>query len=237
MNKYLLFLLVCIPLFSFSQSKQTYYYKLTKIIKNGIPNTNVNGWQFITISKNSCYDSDKNGISVGNGTLYRTNDDSTLKIYSGECYYGNALYKFKSDYSVLNIEINRSLVYVYKRDTPPSGRVTCSLIKKRKSSSSPVPTHIPPTNQQINVGTTNSYDNKTITPNNQRQKTKVRNKCHYCNGTGERIQHESCRVPTFGLDGPRVYCSKCNQSWNPGTVHAHHYCNYCKGQGYTEYEY
>lgn len=82
----------------------------------------------------------------------------------------------------------------------------------------------------------NPYESSTI-ENTPRQKTKVRNKCHYCNGTGERIQHESCRVPTFGLDGPRVYCSKCNQSWNPGTVHAHHYCNYCNGRGYTEYEY
>lgn len=79
----------------------------------------------------------------------------------------------------------------------------------------------------------NPYESSTI-ENTPRQKTKVRNDCRYCED-GEIIQHDY--VPTFGVDGPRVYCSKCNQSWSPGTVHAHHQCNYCNGRGYTEYEY
>lgn len=81
----------------------------------------------------------------------------------------------------------------------------------------------------------NPYESSTI-ENTPRQKTKVRNDCPYCEN-GERIQHEPGRAATFGIDGPRVYCSKCNQSWSAGTVHAHHRCEYCNGQGYTEYEY
>ena len=81
----------------------------------------------------------------------------------------------------------------------------------------------------------NTYESNTI-DNASRQKTKVRNDCPYCED-GEIIQHEPGRVATFGVDGPRVYCSKCNQSWSPGTVHAHHQCRHCNGQGYTEYEY
>ena len=81
----------------------------------------------------------------------------------------------------------------------------------------------------------NPYESSTI-ENTPRQKTKVRNDCRYCEN-GEIIQHEPGRAATFGVDGPRVYCSKCNQSWSAGTVHAHNPCNYCKGRGYTEYEY
>ena len=81
----------------------------------------------------------------------------------------------------------------------------------------------------------NTYESNTI-DNAPRQKTKVRNDCPYCED-GEIIQHEPGRAATFGVDGPRVYCSKCNQSWSYGTVHAHNPCNYCKGRGYTEYEY
>ncbi len=66
-------------------------------------------------------------------------------------------------------------------------------------------------------------------------KTKVSKNCPYCNGKGETIQHEY--VSTFGLDGPRVHCNICNQSWSHGTVHAHHRCNHCNGTGRYDYEY
>ena len=114
---------------------------------------------------------------------------------------------------------------------PPSNVNTCSLIKRKKNSSSSTigtPAFAYPT--QINNNTNFIND-----ANTSRQKTKVRRICAYCSGKGERIQHEY--VSTFGLDGPRVHCNICNQSWSYGTVHAHHKCNHCNGTGYYEYEY
>lgn len=86
-------------------------------------------------------------------------------------------------------------------------------------------------NSNIYGNTNSNYS----TDDTARQKTKVRKKCAYCSGKGERIQHEY--VSKFGLDGPRVYCNICKQSWSYGTVHAHHKCNHCNGTGYYEYDY
>lgn len=84
--------------------------------------------------------------------------------------------------------------------------------------------------QNVNV---NSNSNPISQPQLS-QKTVVQNKCPYCKN-GEIIQHEF--ASTLGVDGPRVYCNKCNQSWNYGTIHTHHQCQHCGGRGYTEYEY
>ena len=239
MNKILLLTItmLCIGTTN-AQTNETYYYKLIKIIEKDRENTSVTGGQFITFTKYTCYDSDNNGQSVNNGIMYlKSGNKSDLKTYSGKCYYGNAVYKFKSDYSVLNIEINSSLIYVYKKTPPPSNQITSSLIKKRSSSNSYSETQMYSNSNPSTFG--NSYleynNNSTTTTNTSREKTKVRKKCAYCSGKGEWIQHEY--VSTFGLDGPRVHCNVCNQSWNYGTVHAHHKCNHCNGTGYYEYEY
>lgn len=76
-----------------------------------------------------------------------------------------------------------------------------------------------------------SFDNSSSSSSSS--STTIQKKCPYCNGTGETIQHES--VATFGLDGPKTYCAKCNQSWSYGTVHAHHTCGHCNGTGYNTY--
>lgn len=219
---------------------QTYYYALTKKIEDGNYYTNTAGGQFITFDKNNCFDSDKYGVTVKNGTLtLYENYGGPFKNYIGNSYFGNVIYRFKTDLSTLNIIVNRNLIYVYKRTTPPSGVTTCTLIKSKSSSSSSsgttsgyiaTPTYNDGWN---NTQPSSTYESTTPTPT-PRQKTKVRNKCPYCTN-GERIPHES--VSTFGVDGPRVYCSICNKYFSYGTVHAHHKCNYCDGKGYTEYEY
>ena len=50
-------------------AQKTYYYKLTKRVKDGVPYTNVSGGQFITFIDKACYESDKNGFSVEHGRL------------------------------------------------------------------------------------------------------------------------------------------------------------------------
>lgn len=217
-------------------SQDTYYYKFTKKIKDGIEYTNTAGGQFISFIKGECYDSDKYGIPVGNGklTLEKLNNNS-FKNYFGNSYFGKVVYRFKPDLSVLNIIVSNNLVYVYKRTIAPNGIETCSLIRNKGSrvNSSSSSTAIRSYNGGFNSST--SYMVSPNGSNSSRHKTKVTKKCAYCGGKGERIQHEY--VSTFGQSGSRVYCSKCNQSWNYGTVHAHHRCNHCKGTGVYEYEY
>lgn len=220
-----------------AMGQTTIYYKFTKKIQNGIEYTNTAGGQFISFLNGTCYDSDKWGISVGNGHLvFEEQYSNSSKTYIGNSYFGKVVYRFKNDLSLLNIIVSENLVYVYKRTTAPSNQTTCSLIRKKNRSKTSADQS---SQRSVNIDTydnlgvnLNALDNNT---NTSRQKTKVRKQCAYCSGKGERIQHEY--VSTFGLDGPRVYCRICNQSWSYGTVHVHHKCNHCNGSGYYEYEY
>lgn len=78
-----------------------------------------------------------------------------------------------------------------------------------------------------------SYGSSYDSSSSSSSSTTIQKTCPYCSGKGETIQHES--VATFGLDGPKTYCAKCNQSWSYGTVHAHHTCRHCDGTGYKTY--
>lgn len=225
-------LLLCLLCVTFSIAQETYYYSFVKATE---PDSKTKGGQFVTFSQNSCYDSDKDGYTVNNGILKLDNYTNGIYTYRGESFWGDAIYKFNSDKSYLNIIVHNNK-YIYKRTPAPSGTMTCSLIlnKNTNQNSSGQPIYIPANNYAVeyNIGTYNPQNN---TSNSANQKTKARKDCAYCSGKGEIIQHEY--VATYGTNGARVYCSKCNQSWNHGTVHAHHRCNHCNGKGYYEYEY
>ena len=215
----------------------TYYYKLTKKIHNNVEYTNTGGGQFISFIDDICYDSDKFGTNVENGILKFDKRYSNIsKTYIGNSYFGNTVYRFNSDMSILNIIINKSIIYVYRRATPPQNQITSSLVRKEKEDNS----YSNQQNHTITYSVDDNYFNNNSnsiknTDINQKQKTKVRKECAYCSGKRELIQHEY--VSTFGITGPRVHCSICNKSWNYGTVHHHHRCNHCNGTGYYEYEY
>lgn len=231
-NKIIVLLVCSLGLNSVIQAQTVHYYQLTKTKINGIVSPQNNGGQFICIYDDFCFDCDKNGKGVGNGQLHLKNRGEYI-TYFGESYFGKgSYYKFNQSFSNLNIITSNGDIYAYKRAYPPSNVKTCSLIKRQRNSPSSIietPTLSEPT--QININTNSINDAN----NTSRQKTKVRKRCAYCNGKGERIQHEY--ISTFGLDGPRVNCNICNQSWVYGTVHAHHRCNHCNGTGYYEYEY
>lgn len=135
MNKSVLSIVLCL-LFGYASHAQTYYYKLTKTIINGQQNTNVSGGQFVTFDGKKCFESDKYGKNVGNGSLaYDAEYSKVNETYWGSCYYSkNAYFKFNSDRSLLNIDTNSGKIYVYKRTTPPTGVTTCSLIHEKKQS-------------------------------------------------------------------------------------------------------
>lgn len=120
------------------KSQTTYYYGLTKKIIDGKVSMSISGGQFISFLNEICYESNKNSIGVGHGTLKlnKSYSDSRFKFYMGNSYWGDAAtFKFKSDLSVLNVVLENGDVYVYKRQTAPSSVTTCSLIRKRGSSS------------------------------------------------------------------------------------------------------
>jgi len=195
--------IILVLLFGHECHAQTYYYKLTKTIIDGQQNTNVNGGQFITFDGKKCFESDKNGKNVGNGSLaYDVEYSKVNETYWGSCYYSkNAYFKFNSDRSLLNIDTNAGKIYVYKRTTPPAGVTTCSLIHEKKQSGGnssgtviieqpgrqPVPMqvwvpcavcgHNPGVCQTcVGMGTTAS-GHKCISCN-------YTGKCHFCNGAG-----------------------------------------------------
>lgn len=108
-------------------------FALKKQVVNGIVNNKNSEWLFLSISGGICYDSDKKGFTVNNGSLKKKSQNGEFTVYEGESYHGYCSYRIKNDYSKLNvIDIANNVVYVYERSIPPSGVVTCSRIKEKK---------------------------------------------------------------------------------------------------------
>lgn len=216
--------------------QDTFYYKLTKKIQKGIAYTNTAGGQFVTFWGNKCYDSDKYGISVGNGELSYDKQYSTAntKTYVGNSYFGNVIYRFKSDLSVLNVEVNSSLIYVYKRQAAPSSVKTCSLIRKKENSSSCSEGYIP-MNSVPAYGGTYSGTGTTTSPvrnqnSTQKQQQPVKHTCSLCHGA-KRIVRDTY-TPLYGTEDYRIRCNECGEYFMRSTGHTHITCPQCHGKGY-----
>ena len=208
MNRILLILcLVCFRIDVFAQ-KQTYYFKLDKIVRGGIPNTRVSGGQFITFIGDICFESNKKGFSVGNGTLrLNTNSGNDYKTYEGKCYWGNdAEFRFKKDLSILNVVTDNGEIYVYKRTATPSGVNTCSLIRKKEDSS----------------GQKHSDNNKTtIVVEHHRDPIPVSEwvTCNICYGDGK---CHTLNCSNGWNYSSRTFCIGCGGDAK---------CHYCNGKG------
>lgn len=232
----LLLIMVALCNITHIYGQDTFYYKLTKKIQKGIAYTNTAGGQFITFSGNKCYDSDKYGISVGNGELSYDKQYSTAntKTYVGSSYFGNVLYRFKSDLSVLNVEVNSSLIYVYKRQVAPSSVTTCSLIRKKGSSGSNVNGYIPVYSGtsgyagSYNTTTINNTPCKNATTTNNRQPTK--HTCSLCHGQ-KRIVKDTYPA-LYGTTDYKVRCNECGGYFLRSMGHTHITCPQCHGRGY-----
>ncbi len=219
-------------LFCFTSIAQTtYYYKLTKKKVNGVISENVSGGQFITIIKDGCYESDKDGFSVNHGKIKYNRTENGYLIYLGPTYYGeNTMLLFKSDYSSFNIKTMDGNVYVYKRATPPAGVTTCSLIRKPAPTTTPssqpfippVPATTYPVTTYPQTTTTSSSSSSTSQPATTTTATRT---CARCHGSGREDRDDGV---CFGLD--TKYCNECNR-----TVSCSHYhvtCQLCHGKGY-----
>ena len=225
-----------------ASAQSTYYYKLTKKVKDGVPNTNVSGGQFITFTDKVCYESDKKGFSVEHGKLDYKYTESGIKTYIGGSYWGNhAVFLFKSDLSALNVKTEDGEVYVYKRADAPVSATTCSLIRKKTNENSayfpPVYPNYPvqpvyPVDGNTDQGGSNSFGTTIRTERDKPQKT--RHTCPLCNGTGKWERNDGS-IALYGGTDYKVRCSECGFEHFRSTNHRHVTCPQCHGRGYKEY--
>ena len=232
-----IFLALLINLFSSSIIKaQTHYYRLAKKVVNGTTSKSVSGGQFITFMADICYESNKNGIGVGHGTLQRKNNfsNSQFKVYMGKSYWDDeSTFKFTSDLATLNVVTESGDIYLYKQTTAPANATTCSLIRKSSSTGGggggvyPVQPNYPgggggynPGGGSYNGGSGSggsSSSNSSSSSSSSRRQHDLCNgtgKCKTCNGTGSMWKG-------YGQSG-KTRCPNCN-----GTGR----CSGCNGTG------
>ena len=215
--------LFVIVLVSHAQNLKTEYYQWTKTVyKNGTTKTmDGKSGQFVTRHKQVCYDSDKEGFTVYNGSLTLKEKQGNTYLYVGPSYYGTSTsYTFFDDKGILNIKDNEGNVYVYKRTTAPSGRKTSSLIASKRNSgsggsSSGSAVYVPP----VSAGSSSSGSSSP---------TKTRKTCAVCNGTGRVVKGSMASIGKY-----KKYCAECGREVD--SSHYHGMCTGCNGRGYTEY--
>ena len=227
-------LMLLVPLLLSAQG--TRYYRLVKKVHNDVQSTNVSGGQFITFIDDICYESDKKGIGVGHGTLTRNENysTSTIKTYIGSSYWGkDAVFKFTSDLSVLNVVTEDGDVYLYKCTTAPANVTTCSLIRKNSSSgttsggySSGAVVNVP--SQPIYNGSSTTTTMPIKTTPEKKTPVKVWHECSLCRGKRTIVRESS--VSTFGQD-TQWYCNQCGRNVWRSSGHSHVTCSQCQGQG------
>lgn len=203
--------------FSCDAQKSTTYYKYVKSINlsnNAVNTSNGQQGQFITRDGDACYESDKYGNSVGNGSLKRTARNGNTVKYVGCSYYGsNSHFTFFDDNGVLNIEAMNH-VFVYKVSTPPQGVTTSSFISQGSSDYvAPVPT---PTNNYNYGGNSNSNSSNSY---NRGSATTVYDPCPRCSHSGRcPTCNGSGKVLAFGNKHAET-CSTCHGSGTCPTCH------------------
>lgn len=211
-----------------SKAQTTYYYKLTKTVKNGDTSTDVSGGQFITFNDKLCYESDKRANQVNNSRMDYKYTDNGIKVYSGKSYWGvNTTFFFTIDNSKLSVRTSGGDKYVYERCVAPSGATTCSLIRERESGGTYVPLPVYPiagnsggNNGGSSASGNNSNGNSGTSSTPHQPITKT---CGVCHGTGTcNICAGDGWVVVSGM-GKNHYCTACRN--HDGR------CSSCGGRG------
>lgn len=224
MNKILLFLLslgMLYPSFIEAQRLRIEYYQWTKTYDENGNSKTMDGksGQFVTRTQKVCYDSDKDGCTVKNGSLKLTDQQGNISKYVGPSYYGSpTTYTFYDDKGILNIQDKDGKVYVYKKTTAPQGCKTSSLIASKRNNNSAnsggnnsSAAYVPPVDvggSSSNSGSS-STKGKTFHPHACRQCC-GRGKCHVCNGDGlYQLSLKSGKTKCFSCNGTGI-CRQCN---------------------------
>lgn len=233
MNKFFLCLLLLIPQYLCGQ---TYYYKLTKKIVDGVTYTNTAGGQFITFSNNFCFESDNKGNTVGNGLMAYVETVNGSLIYNGSCYFGsNSKFKFNNDKSVLNIVPSNGVIYIYRRVPAPNNQYTCTLIKKVEKTNSSGDSNYSVNNNYpvFDNSLTNDYGNSTISsqqtsversPSKQWKTITREVDCRHCSHSGK---CKSCNGKGYFYNSFDI--SKIVDC--PNCYHKTGLCSFCQGKG------
>lgn len=208
---------------------QTRYYKLTKKVIKEVPSTNVSGGQFITFTKDGCYESDKEGYAVNSSTLKYKYTENGILIYSGKCYWGNGIFKFNNDKSRLNVVTGSGDIYVYAVATPPSSQTTCSLIRKVESGGNSGVTYADVPNWNNNQNTPINQGGSTVNPTKPERTPQKRwhnvTKTVDCNSCHRSGKCQTCNGKGWyqGVYGP-IDCPNC-YGYKTGK------CSHCQGNG------
>ena len=215
-----------------ASSQNVKYYQLIRTEKNGVSNKNVEGGLFITFVGNMCFESDKNGVGINHGTMQRNDgySNSQITVFDGSSYWGKqTTFKFNADRSGLNVIFDDGEIFIYRQTSPPASVTTCSPIRNKKTSSSSITTGYtpqpvyPPMQQYPQQQYQQPQTPETARPQTQQPS---REKCTWCNGTGEVVKDDAFEL---GMGGTK-YCNKCGKTVS--TSHYHAPCPYCHGKGY-----
>ena len=235
LKRYILLYLLGIVSIFVAKGQTVSFYALTKKMHNGITSSSVTGGQFITFLDNICYESNKKGIGVGHGTLKlnKNYSNSNYKFYMGSSYWGtDATFKFKSDLSILNVILENGDIYVYKRQVAPASATTCSLIRKRGSSSAAYFPSFP--NNGYGGGYTTSSGS--LSSSSRRQNATpshnqpTKHTCSLCNGQRRIVKNTYPSL--YGQNDYQVKCNECGGYFMRSTGHTHITCPQCHGKGY-----
>lgn len=245
MNKFLLIATFLLMWAMPGYSQSTYYFKLTKTIKDDVSDTNVSGGMFLSFSKTMCYESDSDGYAIDGRRLKLDEDNGTTKSYTGSSYFGQALFIFKSDLSVLNVYDKSGEIFVFKKTTPPVKSGTFAATGDYKSKRERIAREAAAAG---NTGTSNSgvvvnpvyitIDGSSSSSSSGSSSTttttppKQVRTCHWCNGTGK-VLHEN--FTQVGLERRWVTCTECGLRYDAnGRTHYHSTCSHCHGMGFLQ---
>lgn len=183
-----------------------YYYELA--------NGNGDG-HFIQINTKTCYDSDRNGISLENGLRRRQDDVNGQKVYFGDSQFGFAYYFFSDDYKKLRIVTEKNnITYNYILTTPSADAVSAHASKQNNhftvQGSTVMPTASPASTNSYPIGTS-SY------PTSSSGRT-----CSGCGGLGLCTMCNGKGWYKNLYSGDVYRCTSCNGSGQ---------CKVCHGKG------
>jgi len=217
---------------------KTDYYKQTKVVsKDKKESAGDQTGQFITFTKlGYCYDSNKDGQEVKNGTLkYQGLTQNNYHNYYGDSYWGTANYYFNSDFSRLNVRTADGVTYVYEKTPPPKGTLTSAKIKQKPV---PVdrtneiviePTPVTPVNPVIPVTPVNPVrQDDPWRPDPQPQRVQTTRQCPGCYGTGLGPKKYVGSVSYVGISNEKTrWCDTCVTY---DKEHTHPVCTTCNGK-------
>ncbi len=231
MKRFSALILFCVvSVAAFAQPKVEYYRWTKTYHKNGnVENISGNKGQFVARNAKVCYDCDKEGCTVYNGTLTLVNREGSNSKYEGESYFGKVCtYTFYDAKGVLNIKDMQGNVHVFRCESAPAGKSTCSLIKKRESSGS---TYTGGTTVIYSGGSTSSgsssYKSSGTTTQPAKRET-PKQKCRLCKGSGVCHECHGMGKQSYSISAPTAYstCKSC---------HGNRRCRSCNGSGHYDW--